>query len=133
MQSLDRLFDTLSRERRRYALYVLDNADGAVEINKLAEQIRQLEEDGDGTSDRARDVRLSLEHHHLPKASRAEYIEYDRDGGEIRITGEPTDFQIILTVSEAIEDSKLDPLFDSDTTTAEKFLRKLTPARQQSD
>lgn len=134
MTSLDRLFDVFSRERRRYALYVLDSADEPVEIEELAGRIRRLEEDGEDVSPGdLRDVRLSLKHTHLPKAAQAEYVEYDRDEGEIRISGTPTEFRVVLTVSEVLENPESPGSFDLETTTPEELLTKLSSLGQTVD
>lgn len=134
MESLSRLFDVFSRERRRYALYALDEADEPVELEELAEQITRWEDDGDGlTTEEFEDVVLSLKHTHLPKAAQAEYVEYDRERGEIRISGEPAEFQIILTVSEAFEQPDKGRRFDPEELTPEEFLASLAPSVGTSD
>ncbi|WP_162991605.1 DUF7344 domain-containing protein [Halostella salina] len=43
MESLNTLFDIFSKERRRYALYALDQADGPIGIQELANQVREWE------------------------------------------------------------------------------------------
>lgn len=126
MDSLNRLFDVLSTERRRYALYVLDEADGPVAIEELAERIREL--DDDAATERFDDLVLSLEHTHLPKAAQAEYVAYDRATNEIEISGEPTEFRILLRVSEAMENPDDDRVFDPDNLTPNEFLSRLRPA-----
>lgn len=134
MESLSRLFDVFGRERRRYALYALAEADEPVELEELAAQITRWEEDDGGPSTEAfEDVVLSLRHTHLPKAAQAEYVEYDRERGEIRISGEPPEFQIILTVSEAFEHPEPGRRFDPEELTPEEFLAKLAPSVRSSD
>lgn len=134
MESLNRLFDILSRERRRYALYALDRADGPVEIEELAERIRQWEEDGEPVSTGGLDdVVLSLQHTHLPRAAEAEYIEFDREEKEIRVSGEPAEFQMILAVSEAIENTDPTRVLDPETTAPEDLLSRLTPTSETGD
>lgn len=133
MDSFNQLFDLFSRERRRYALYALDEADGPVEVEELADQIQEWEEVAEYvSSDDFDEVVLSLEHTHLPKAAQAEYIEYDRDEREIRISGESTEFQMILTVSEALEKTDQENVFDPDTMDPEEFLSQFSPASQTS-
>lgn len=134
METLDQLFGILSKERRRYALYALDQADGPVGIEELANQIRRWEEAERGiATEEFEKIVLSLKHTHLPKASRAKYIEYDRDQNEIRISGDPTELQIILTVSEAIEKPEEGRIFDPDALSPEEFLAQFSPAGQSSD
>lgn len=104
MESLDRVFDVLSKERRRYVLYYLDQSDEPVSIEELTEKIREWESSSDELNDETfDDVYLSLTHNHLPKAARAKYIEYDSEESRVEITGEPSEFKIILSVGEAIE------------------------------
>lgn len=123
MVSLDRVFELFSRERRRYALYALDDADGPLDVKELAERVAQWEEDDEEVdAETFEDVVLSLEHTHLPKASRAEYIGYDRDAEEIRITGSPTEFQIILKATEAVEQPLDGELFEPEDWSPEEFL-----------
>ncbi len=134
MESLSRIFDIFSRERRRYALYALDESEGPVALEELAERIRRWEDDGGSVAEGAYDdVALSLVHTHLPKAAQAEYIEYDREGGEIRISGEPAEFQIVLTVSEALERPQAGRLFDPDELTPEEFLAQFAPTGRTGD
>lgn len=130
MESLNEVFDVFSKERRRYALYALDRADGPLEIRELAKRVHEWETDGKSVSTTGfDDVVLSLRHAHLPKAARAEYIEYDRAEKEIEISGNPTGFQILLRVSEAIEDANR-TVFDPNETTPDRFLAEL---RSMSD
>lgn len=134
MESLSQIFEIFSRERRRYALYALDESDGPVAIEELAERIRRWEDNGGEVAGSAfDDVVLSLAHTHLPKAAQAEYIEYDREDGELRISGEPAEFQIVLTVSEALERPDAGRLFDPDDLTPEEFLAKFAATESTGD
>jgi hypothetical protein len=134
MESLDQVFDVLSKQRRRYALYALDQADEPLEIEELAERIRQWEsEQAETDTEPFEDVLLGLRHSDLPKADQAEYIEYDHSTGEIKITGDSAEFEIILTVSEAIETMNESRQLIPDTTTAEEFLSELPTSRVTND
>ena len=80
MVSLDRVFDLLSNERRRYALYYLEQHDGPVPIDEVAEQVAEWETDGAPSSipeEKFDRVEVSLYHNVLPKAAEAKYVEYD--------------------------------------------------------
>ena len=133
MESLDRLFDVFREERRRYALYALDRADGPVGVEELAERVRRYEGEGAvGPGDDLAEVVLSLEHHHLPKAAQAEYIEYDRESREIRITGTPVEFEIVLTVSGAMEMPADGLNVDTDRPSIDELLTQL-PLRGSGD
>lgn len=105
MEALDSVFELLAKERRRYALYYLDQHDGPVSVDELADAIEDWENDPAGTDAHEQHERvvLSLKHHHLPKAAEAKYVEYDREKGEVRVTGAPTEFEVILSVAEALE------------------------------
>lgn len=133
MESLNKLFDIFSRERRRYAIYVLEAAKEPLEVDELAERIQQMEEaDENQSSDEVGDIKISLTHGHLPKAAEAKYIEYDQEDGEVRITGEPTEFQIILSVSEAIEHPDASDAFSPDMT-LDELVTKIRASWEASD
>lgn len=106
MASLSRIFELLSEERRRYALYYLEQRDEPVTVDELAERIAEWEDDPTGhelPEDEYRGVEIELEHKHLPKASAAEFVEYDPDEEIVEVTGSPAEFSAILSVSERIE------------------------------
>ena len=96
----------LSEERRRYALYYLEQREEPIPVDELAKQIDEWEDDPAGldlSDDEYRNVELELEHKHLPKASDAEFVEYDPDEEIVEVTGSPAEFSAILSVSETIE------------------------------
>jgi hypothetical protein len=108
MEALDAVFEQLATERRRGALYDPDRRDGPVSVAELAAVIEDWEDDpGDPDAEAADEtyerVVLSLEHHHLPKAAEAKFVEYDREAGEVRITGAPTEVEVVLSVASALE------------------------------
>lgn len=104
MEALDTVFELLRKERRRYALYYLEQQDEPVTIEEVAAVLQEWENGSSGpATDEYENIVVSLDHHHLPKAADAKYIEYDREADEIQITGEPAEFQVILSVAEAIE------------------------------
>lgn len=105
MKALDDVFGLLERERRRYALYVLEESDGPIAVEELAARIAEWESDGPGgvPDDVFEDVTLTLQHHHLPKAAEAEFIEYDSEENVVRLTGSPAEFGVVLSVARAIE------------------------------
>jgi len=106
MASLSRIFDLLSEERRRYALYHLEQREEPVPVDELAERIAEWEDDPDSfelPSNEYRNVEIELEHKHLPKASDAEFVEYDPADETVEVTGSPAEFSAILSVSETIE------------------------------
>lgn len=104
--SLDRVFELLRKERRRYALYYLEQQDGPVPIDEVAEKVAEWETDGVRASipeELFERVECSLRHTDLPKASEAEYIEYDPKEGVVEVTGTPPEVDAILTVAKVIE------------------------------
>lgn len=105
MTTLDEVFGLLDQKRRRFVLYYLDEADGPVPLEELAVQVAEWEDDsaGDVPAGAFDDVSLTLQHHHLPRAARAEFIEYDRENGIVRLTGTPPEFSVVLKVARAIQ------------------------------
>ena len=106
MNALDEVFELLDRERRRYALYHLAEAEGPVRVEELAEQVAAWEHgtSTDGVPEEAfEDVTLTLVHQHLPKAARAEFVEYDREENVVRLSGSPAEFDVVLSVAKAID------------------------------
>lgn len=106
MTALDRVFDLLSEERRRYALYYLANREGAVPVAELAEAVADWEDRDGGGSDSWTDVdriELTLQHSHLPKASEAEFVEYDADERVVRTTDAPQEYETVVAVARLIE------------------------------
>jgi len=77
-----------------------------VPVDELAEQISEWEDDPAGfdlPNDEYRDVEIELEHKHLPKASDAEFVEYDPADDVVEVTGTPAEFSAIISISETIE------------------------------
>lgn len=106
MDTLDEMFNLFSKERRRYVLYILDQADGRVSIDELVEQIHDWETASDHDSvppDEYEDIVISLEHNHLPKIEEATHIEFQRENQQIRIIGQSPESDVLLSVSKAIE------------------------------
>jgi DNA-binding transcriptional ArsR family regulator len=106
MVSLDEVFDLFSEERRRLALYYLDEQDGQVSVEELAAAVEEMEA-GDPafeTPGAFEDIQITLEHTDLPKAADAEFVHYDREAGVVELTDEPREFELVLSVAEVIED-----------------------------
>jgi hypothetical protein len=106
MVSLNRIFELLSEERRRYALYYLEQQEEPIAVETLAEQIAEWESDPlsfDFPEEKRPSVEIELQHKHLPKASKAEFVEYDSENETVEVTGTPAEFSAIISVSETIE------------------------------
>ncbi len=109
MVSLDDVFELFTEERRRLALYYLDEADGPVPVDELAAAIEEMES-GDvtprGPTGSYDDLEITLQHTDLPKAADAEFVHYDRDAGVVELTDEPREFELVLSVAEVIEEPR---------------------------
>jgi hypothetical protein len=105
MKSLDELFQLLSQERRRFALYYLDQADGPVALEELAREVAQRENGslGPASSNDYAEQLLTLKHNHLPKIEDATHIEYDSDNRLVRITGMTPEADLLLSVSKKLD------------------------------
>lgn len=103
---LDRVFDLLSDERRRYALYYLEQQDGPVPIEEVAEQVTEWETDSTTNlipDDKYEQVKRELHHKDVPKSAEAKFIEYDSDDEVVEVTGTPHAFHAIISVAKTIE------------------------------
>lgn len=88
--SLDLIFDVLADRRRRFVLYYLqDQTDGVATIDETVEYVVSLETDG-GRADHRANVRISLQHAHLPKLEDAGVLEYDARSEAIRYWNQPS-------------------------------------------
>lgn len=106
MESLDEVFALFSKERRRFALYYLDQTDGPVSIEELVEQIHEWEtaEPHDSVpAETFKEIVLSLEHNHLPQIENATHIEYDREDRHVRISDFTAGVDVLLSVSKSLE------------------------------
>lgn len=106
MEELDDIFELLTKERRRFVLYYLEDQSSPVSISELARKIEEWETGSPPAElpdEKYQDIMLTLKHQHLPKAAQVEYIEYDPDQNTIELTGTPAEVSVILSVAEAIE------------------------------
>nr|WP_236044621.1 hypothetical protein [Halomicroarcula nitratireducens] len=77
-------------------------------VRELAEAVAEMESDADSSAASETELEryeIKLHHTDLPKADAAEFIEYDADAGVVRLTGEPPEFDAVLTVAEVFERS----------------------------
>jgi hypothetical protein len=95
--SLDLVFDLLSNQRRRYALYYLyEQSDGVATVDELADSIvaneqREAHSDSiEGSDERRETIRTELQHAHLPKLADAGMIEHDRRSETVRYWTQPS-------------------------------------------
>lgn len=113
MDSLDPIFQLLTKERRRFALYYLEKQNGSVSVEELADKIQEWENNSTSSDlpyDAYEDIILTLKHRDLPKAAEVEFIKYDPEQRVIEVTGSPSEFNVILSVAEAIEQPRKDDI-----------------------
>lgn len=106
MDVLDRLFELLADERRRYALYYLEQRDGPVPVDELVSRVAEWETDGSDESildERYEEIEVDFHHEDLPRASEAPYVRYDPGRGLVELTGAPPAVDAILTVARVVE------------------------------
>lgn len=104
MVSLDTLFDLLSNERRRYALYYLHEQSGPVSVDELVETVAKWEDNPPmDLPERYDRIEISLDHNHLPKTAEVEFVEYEPDEGVVRTEGVPPEVNAIVTLARIIE------------------------------
>jgi hypothetical protein len=104
---LDTIFDLLSKERRRYALYYLEEEGGKVPVEELVETVAEWEASGEEVPDeKYRRVRISLQHRDLPKSTDAEFVEYDADEGVVQVSGMSLEADAVISIAKVIEEPK---------------------------
>ena len=90
----DALFEVLSRERRRYALYCLQRYRNPMTLADLADEVALLERGerslADVPEEKVKSVYMSLYHSHVPKMADEGVVEYDQDEDAVRLTYEFT-------------------------------------------
>lgn len=112
MELLDHVFDLLSEERRRYALYYLEQMDDPVPLEDLAEQVAEWETDGqpESISDEKYDrIEVELYHQDLPKASEEPYVRYNPETKMVELTGAPPELDAVIHVARVIERPERNP------------------------
>lgn len=83
------VFDLLSNHRRRMVLYYLRRNSGPVGVKELAAEVAAIENEvpvEELTNQQRKRVYVSLYQTHLPKMAEMEIIEYDKDGGSVRLS-----------------------------------------------
>lgn len=105
MESLDDVLEILTSERRRFVLYCLDESRGSIQIDDLAEQLTQYEEnDSKGPQeDQLDEILVELEHTHLPKIQDSVQVELAWDYDQVQLTGLSPEADILLSVTKAVE------------------------------
>lgn len=85
---LNQLFELLSKERRRYALYCFkETSKTEMSLNALVDRLRSFEGVETATETQREELKLALQHTHLPKLADAAVIDYDPSDATIEFTG----------------------------------------------
>ncbi|WP_436923888.1 DUF7344 domain-containing protein [Halosimplex amylolyticum] len=79
-------YDALSSPRRRHVIRLLDEAEGALDLNDLAEAVAEDEQDGDADDSQVVRVYASLYHVHVPKLADAGIVRYRGEDDRVRLT-----------------------------------------------
>lgn len=89
-RSVDVVFEILANTRRRHALSMLAEAEGAISMGELVDQLATWEA-GDGEMSRVERQQLaaSLHHTHLPKLADYGFVEYDERTRTVRWRRQP--------------------------------------------
>jgi len=80
-QSTQDLLRAIASERRRLALSVLADASTPIDARTVARRVADREGTGDVTTDRIREIHVSLHHIHLPALADVGLVAYDSERG----------------------------------------------------
>lgn len=81
-RSQSAIYSCLSSSRRRYALYCMRDAEKALSLADLAEDVANMETEmpkHEIDKKAVKDVYLSLYHRHVPKLADAGLVQYDQE------------------------------------------------------
>ena len=108
MISLDKLFEILSEQRRRYVLYYLEQRDGPVSVDELVTAVAKWEDDSsvEIPDEKFERVEISLQHNHLPKTAEVEYVQYDPDEKVIQVSESPPELDAFLTIAKLVDETE---------------------------
>lgn len=112
MADLDEVFRILSKERRRYALYYLEQQEGRIPVDEVAEQVAEWETNPSSLSlleGKSKEIAVELKHNDLPKASEAKYVKYNPEAEVVEVTAEPPEVNAIISVAKTIERPNRNP------------------------
>lgn len=99
-ERLSEIFDALAHERRRYALYHLQEHERA-QLQAVAERVAAWERDcppDELSSETCDRIENELYHVHLPKLEAAALVEYDSRSGAIRFRDPPDALDSLLEI-----------------------------------
>lgn len=107
LQRLDVILRTLTHQRRRFALYLLQE-EGIVELKELARQVAAWEAEKSPeeiTEKELQELLNDFHHNHLPMFRDALLIEYDQRSETIRYRDPPLILPKLLDLLATIEHS----------------------------
>lgn len=85
--SNDVLFDVLSHERRRFALYCLERYQTPISLADLADEVARLEYDAETllqvSGEDVKEIYLDLYHSHIPRMEEANLLEYSQENDTV--------------------------------------------------
>lgn len=92
------LFDILSHERRRFALYCLERYQTPMALADLAAEVARLEHDTESRHHLPRneehEVYLDLYHSHIPRMEDANLLAYSHDDDTVSLTYDLSDLRL---------------------------------------
>ncbi|MFC6836130.1 DUF7344 domain-containing protein [Halomarina ordinaria] len=101
-ETVSQYFRLLSRTRRRFVLYLLNDA-GALPVEDLAVRLARartdVSTDGDPAEGAVRDEQLTLRHNHLPALAEAGVVEYDASAGTVALSLSSRELSDLLSVA----------------------------------
>ncbi|MFD1512754.1 DUF7344 domain-containing protein [Halomarina rubra] len=89
----------LSDSRRRALLSVLEDREGALELDRVAELVVDEELDGDWSAfdeEKFDRVVVTLYHNHLPMLADAGFVDFDRTDEGVFVTPHPDTFERVF-------------------------------------
>lgn len=96
--SNDVLFDVLSSERRRFALYCLERYQTPMALADLADEVSLMESGADTlldvSAEQVKETYLDLYHCHIPKLEEANLLNYSQEKDTVYLKYDLSDLQL---------------------------------------
>ncbi len=90
----DEIFDALGHRHRRHVLTDLLACDGGTTVTELAEKT------GRRTELPPEQIKTGLHHSHLPRLEGMGVVEYDQNGGTVKLTAAASDLKPFVELAE---------------------------------
>ncbi|PGF14644.1 hypothetical protein CP556_20680 [Natrinema sp. CBA1119] len=95
--SNDVLFDVLSHERRRFALYCLKRYQTPISLVDLADEVARLEYDAETplqvSGEDVKEIYLHLYHSHIPRMEEANLLKYSQENDTVYLKSDISDLK----------------------------------------